>query len=163
MLTRFPLYNVSGSSSAFWHGEIDSGSCLEADTARPPTGRLRTCSCPPCKAATTATPGDYVFCLPSLVIIGMAKAGTEEMRGWLSSHPAMRVTTERETQFFNQLFGAAGGVPQRQQGKGKRAGARRGEPGRGAGPRDRRPRLRLAALRVALPGAPVGGWARAHV
>ena len=64
-------------------GSLDSGTCITGLKHGPSSST------------------DVVHCLPSLICIGMAKAGTGELRGWLSTHPGVVVSTIGEPQYFN--------------------------------------------------------------
>mmetsp|Transcript_10557 Transcript_10557/g.31537 ORF Transcript_10557/g.31537 Transcript_10557/m.31537 type:complete len:196 (+) Transcript_10557:52-639(+) len=95
--THGPLLSPSDATSAYDAGAVDSGTCITL-----PSG------------GSTPSPATVpaVSCLPSLVCVGMAKAGTDELRGWLSLHPNLSSSTDREVQYFNHgIFRAMpGGV-----------------------------------------------------
>ena len=97
MFTHGPLLSPSDATSAYDAGAVDSGTCITL-----PSG------------GSTPSPATVpaVSCLPSLVCVGMAKAGTDELRGWLSLHPNLSSSTDREVQYFNHgIFRAMpGGV-----------------------------------------------------
>ena len=46
----------------------------------------------------------FSFCLPSLIILGVAKAGTDELRGWLMRHPNLTASLDREPAFFSKFL-----------------------------------------------------------
>uniref|UniRef100_A0A7S4B5D5 Sulfotransferase domain-containing protein n=1 Tax=Chrysotila carterae TaxID=13221 RepID=A0A7S4B5D5_CHRCT len=81
VFTRRPFVAPDHAEGLFGKGLIDSGSCVSFNES-----------------------AQQVYCLPSLICIGMAKAGTEELRGWMAMHPNISMSPSRETQFFNKIL-----------------------------------------------------------
>lgn len=81
---------------------VDAGTCvLDTSAARDAARRVvdRLIGCEP--SANESNESTSAYCLPSVILVGVQKAGTSNLLGWMERHPAIRVALE-ERHFFDK-------------------------------------------------------------
>ncbi len=77
-MTHWPVVAKPDAEAAYERGAVDSGTCM-VDRAG----------------------SGMVHCLPSLLCVGLAKAGTAELQGWINTHPSFVTAKVFEPHFFD--------------------------------------------------------------